>query len=154
MKTGDMVIGYNSGSYRSFFVRFPDVTIPVGAIIQSAFVRVKSGATKTSDCYFDIYFNDADDAVAPTSAADANSKALTTETAAWTAGEWTSGLKYDTPDLKTLLQEIVDRPGWASGNAMMAMFLDDSSPDWKVIIAYDTDPDNAPALHVVYDYAP
>ncbi len=41
----------------------------------------------------------------------------------WTPPDWTSvgsrGPDQRTPDLSAVVQEIVDRPGWSSGNALV-----------------------------------
>jgi hypothetical protein len=61
----------------------------------------------------------ADDAIAPTTAAQFDALALTSG-AAWigipslSAGEW-----LESPNIAHVVQEVVDRPGWASGNAVM-----------------------------------
>jgi len=31
---------------------------------------------------------------------------------------------YDSPEIKAVLQKIIDRPGWASGNALMVLLRD------------------------------
>jgi len=37
---------------------------------------------------------------------------------------WTAGNDYDSPEIKTVIQEIVDRPGWASGQDMVIFWED------------------------------
>ena len=34
---------------------------------------------------------------------------------------------YKTPDLSPIIQEIVNQPGWAAGNALVLIFTDDKS---------------------------
>jgi hypothetical protein len=53
-----------------------------------------------------------------------------------------------TPDLTAIVQEIVDRPGWASGNAM-AFILQGIGR--RTAVAYDQDSAKAPLLHVEYN---
>ena len=65
--------------------------------------------------------NDVDNATAPTTAIEAQALVSTTATVAWTEtlsaadAAWTW---WQTPEMDTELQEIVDRAGWAEGNAM------------------------------------
>jgi hypothetical protein len=51
-----------------------------------------------------------------------SSRPRTTATVAWAPAPWTTvneaGANQRTPTLATIVQEIVSRPGWASGNAM------------------------------------
>ena len=37
---------------------------------------------------------------------------------AWNPAAWVSVTQYALPDIQTVVQEIVNRAGWASGNAM------------------------------------
>jgi len=61
----------------------------------------------------------------------------------WDPGAWVDGGWYEGPDLKAVIQEIVDRPGWVSGNALVLLLSDDGSAKnvSRLIYAYD----NAPA---------
>ena len=48
---------------------------------------------------------------------------MTSASVVWTCAEdWVIWQQYRTPDLKTVIQEVVNRAGWASGNAI-ALFL-------------------------------
>jgi hypothetical protein len=156
LATGDLLYGYNSGYHINNFIRFPSVAIPAGAVIHSASITIKSLSSRSGTMVNDIYFNDENDAAAPTNWSTANGKVKTAATVQWTAGTWVNGTQYTTPDLKDIIQEVVDRPGWASGNAMMALILDNESlsSDWRSVVGYDSDPTYAPTLNVVYDYAP
>ncbi len=153
--TGNLVIALNSGWHRSVWLRFPAVTIPAGSVIHSATITFKAAASNSANsAVFDVYFNDENDAVAPTTASSAKGKTKTDATVNWNLGKWTSGQLYSSPDLKALIQEVVDRPGWAAGNAMMALLIDTISADYRQAISYDTDPGAAALLEVEYDYSP
>lgn len=153
--TGNLVIALNSGWHRNVWLRFPNVTIPKGAIIHSAHITFKAAASNSSSTVkFDVYFNDENDAIAPTTYSAANAKTKTDATVNWNVGNWSSGQLYTSPDLKAMVQEVVDRSGWADGNAMMALLIDTLSADYRQAVAYDTDPATAALLEVVYDYSP
>ena len=112
------------------FVRFQNITIANAATIQACYARFyasnsDSGTTVT----LTLGFNDEDDPAAPTSYAELNALTMTTATVAWSPGAWTDGQAYLTPDLKTALQEIVDRAGWASGQDVILILEDNSSDD-------------------------
>lgn len=115
---GHWVVG---GPRRHSFIRFPEVTIPNGATIVYAKIRFRLFHATAGTATVDWYGNDVDNATAPTTAAEANALSLTTATAEWEQviddadSFWTI---FETVDLKDILQEIVDRAGWASGNAM------------------------------------
>jgi hypothetical protein len=107
-------------------LRFRDVSIPKGAVINSAFIQVWSHEGKS-----------AEDIARVTIAGEANDNPETyTEEALITdrprtdaevlwevAEEWEIWEMYQTPNLKDIVQEIVDREGWEPGNAMAFMLL-------------------------------
>jgi hypothetical protein len=45
-----------------------------------------------------------------------------TDAVNWDAVDaWTAETTYDTPDLTSIVQDIIDRSGWSSGNALMVL---------------------------------
>jgi uncharacterized repeat protein (TIGR02543 family) len=49
--------------------------------------------------------------------------------------------------MASVIQEIVNRPGWSSGNALVVIITGSGE---RVAESHDGDPDGAPLLHVVY----
>ena len=93
-----------------------------------------------------------DDAPAFSSASfDLSSRATTTAAAVWAPPAWATvgdaGLDQRSVDLAPVLQEIVDRPGWAAGQALVLLI---SGSGERVADAYDGSPSGAPLLHVEY----
>jgi hypothetical protein len=123
------VVGQAGGAVNHSFFRIPNVGIRKGEKINSAKLTCKAyNAQVGTTTYFNIYMNDHDDAVAPTSYAEFASLDLTTAFSAWDSEEvWVENSTYDSPDFADAVQEVVDRPGWASGNAMMVLVKDDGS---------------------------
>jgi len=107
-------------------LRFRDITIPQGATIDSAFVYMYSHEGKSSlDVANITIVGEATDSAHTFDSANFNSGYLLTdrtETSAsvdWIVAEdWTIWTQYRTPDLKTIIQEIVDRSGWKYGNPL------------------------------------
>ncbi len=135
------------------FMRFSNVTIPQGATITSAHVEL-IGYNNFPDANVDtrIYANDIDNASAPTTRAEAESASLTTASVAWNdLPIWSSGLVVDTPDISDVIQEVVDRSGWISGNAMMVLLIDNGSTanNNRYATAYE-DTKTEPQLVVTY----
>lgn len=116
------------GGKRNLAIRFPDITIPKNVTITSAYVKLtaysdNSGAICNANCYF----NDIDDAISPTDLDTFANLALTSPVAWDTVAAWTDEIQYDTPELKSILQEIIDRSGWGSGNAIQIIIKDNLS---------------------------
>lgn len=94
--------------------RFTNITVAVGSTINSCVLQLRAIATTEDDMRSDVYFNDVDDAADFSTEADVTSRTLTTATASWVA--LSQGTSYvSSPALATVLQEVVDRAGWASG---------------------------------------
>lgn len=107
--------------------RFTDVNIAQGTTIDSAFLMVylteKIGGTATpgDDVAMYIIGQDADDADTFSTHEDyfvtrSYTSAIIEHTV---PGNTTVSAWYTFPDIKTIIQEIVDRGSWASGNAMV-----------------------------------
>jgi hypothetical protein len=143
--------------------RFDGVEIPQGATIASAWIQFTSASTivsgGTAAAVVDIYGENADDAAAfTTGAADISSRTQTTASVEWSfpqssgASAWTIGYRganQRTPDLATIVQEIVDRAGWASGNAMAFTLQHDGvGLGSRVVVAQDDDGYKQAVLYV------
>jgi hypothetical protein len=61
---------------------------------------------------------------------------------------WEPGNTYRTPDISTVVQEIIAHLGWASGNSMV-FFIIGTDDDYSAS-TYDRDPNQAPLLHIEY----
>lgn len=106
-------------------LRFRNIYIPQGAKIDSAFLILFSHEGKSADdvARITIAGEAADNAQTFTEDALITARPRTTATLLWeVAEEWELWESYRTPDLKNIVQEIVNRGGWASGNAL-ALFL-------------------------------
>ena len=113
---------------RDLFVRFPAVTIPKDAIIETAYVRFIAYDYGTIEpCNVNCHFNDVDNAVAPTTGEEAVALALTDPVAWNTIPYWELGLPYFSPELKTIFQTIVNRAAWVDGNAVQIVFKNNAS---------------------------
>lgn len=102
-------------------LRFQNITIPQGATIDSAFIIVYSHEAKLEDdvANVTIYADDTDNAITFSEDSLITDRAATAAQVDWVvAEEWQLWEAYSTPDLKSVVQEIVDRSGWSSGNAI------------------------------------
>jgi hypothetical protein len=147
-----------SGKYYSHnpYFLFTDVAVPVGATITSAYLVFVASAQSGNAYPTKVYANLA---TSPTMPADAAAAAaiytsgLTTAYVDWTqtaaAGTKTS------PDIATIIQEIVDQAAWASGNSILIVLAEaevTSANNFQVVTGYDTTPADAAQLIISYDY--
>ena len=105
--------------------RFTNVTIPKGSVVSAASIHIKtttSGVTRDTT-NLDIQACDEDNSAQITTFSDFGSRARTTADVAW-AQNFADTTEYTSPDITTVIQEIIDRAGWASGNALQIIISD------------------------------
>jgi len=134
-------------------VRFRNVAIPAGATIVRAYVVfTKYGAANGTDCIVDIYGEDNATPAAFSTYADYTARARTTATIEWNVPDWDGSDHLTTPDISNIIQEIVDRGDWSSGNDL-AVFVQESASDddaYRSACAQENDPPAEPELHVFW----
>lgn len=124
--TADPLYWSGTSTNQNTALRFTNVQIPVGATITSARLTVYTddnmyGAASTQEVT--IGAEAVDSATQLTSLSDHNTRKtnITTATVDWYVWEANGPLSgadqpVQSPDISTVVQEIVDRSGWASGN--------------------------------------
>lgn len=135
-----ITIGDAAGTDYHAFFRFPGVKIPAGAKILSAHLDFLSAGTQTGIfCLVKFYFEAADNPVAPSTGADLIGRDLTTNNLNIVLGAWTNGARYEYT-MTDVLQEVIDRPGWNSGQAIQchAIEFNSDSGDYRLIDPDDT----------------
>ena len=125
---GDLNLGSGSGgSPTTAALRFTGVQIPNGATITSAEVQFTADETGTNATNLVVRAERADNsAPIATTAFNISSRPRTAASVAWPVPTWltvgAAGPGQRTPNLAAVLQEVVDRPGWALGNALTVIF--------------------------------
>jgi len=108
-------------------LRFQNIPVPVGGQIVSAKIQFKTDELGTDAATFRIRGEAADNAAQYVQGRNANitSRTATSTTVPWNPMGWNligeAGLNQQTPELASMMQEIIDRPGWAKGNAVAFM---------------------------------
>jgi hypothetical protein len=131
---------------------FENVTIPQGATITAAYFSGYINPASDSTIDGTIWGNDVDSAADFSTEADVNGRTLTTANVDWSAS--ITGDQYnDSPSIVDVIQEIVNRGSWASGNDLCLIIAGNAAGGdvLAYIYAYDTGPGTAPAkLHIEY----
>ena len=146
------IVGSFFGAHGSIWARFTNVTIPNAATISSASLQVNPGVTSSASCGTSIVGIANDNAAAPANFSDANapSGGLTTATVSWTFGAWTAGTWDTSPDISTVIQEIINRAGWSSGNALVVEGRYVTVSSYRQGSTYDSSSTVAPKLDITY----
>ncbi len=159
LATGDIDMITDSGSTSSYDqivgLRFNGLNIPQGASIQNAYVQFRADESTSVPTFLSIEGEATDDA--PTfinSRYNISSRARTSASVPWTPAPWTradEGPDQRTPDITSIVQEIVSRPGWASGQSLAIII---SGTGERVAESFEGDYSaKAALLHVEYSTA-
>ena len=137
-------------AYKIVGIRFGGIEVPAQATILAAYIEFTADKTDSSAASL-LFHGEATDDAAPFAEpnGDISRRTLTTASVTWPEiPAWEiSHETHQTPDLSPILQEIVDRSGWSSGNA--AAFLI-AGTGRRTAVAYEGDPARAPRLVVTY----
>lgn len=133
-------------------LRFPGITVPPGATIVNAFVQFTVDEVQSTATQLTIQGHAIDTAPTFTSSRRSiSNRPLTTAAVSWTPVLWTtigqSGPDQRTSNLAPIIQELISRPGWVTGNAI-ALILTGSGQ--RVAIAFEGAAGAAPLLHIEY----
>jgi hypothetical protein len=120
--------GQIAGFNIRYYCRYTNVTIPAGSTIDSATFSAVAVDTDASTSWITkIHANAADNPSAPANGSALDALALTTAFTSPTNNlSTTSGVRYNF-DVTSVVQEIVNRGGWSSGNALMIVWVNNGS---------------------------
>jgi len=156
-----MGLGYTASTNVMTWYRFKNVQIPQGATINGAHLRwnaYSNSVVASVNLY--CYCEDSTSTIAPISGADLISRPLTT-TSVWKVistpnGGWVQNKWYLSSEFSSVLQEIVDKGGWSSGNALTVYYIENGGTSTtaanRASKSYDFDPNYAVELWV--DWTP
>ena len=130
-------------------IRFDNLAVPSGATVTEAWIQFRASGSNSGATSVQISGIAQDDtATFTTSSTTVSSRPRTTATSAWSPPAWSNGqagAAQRTTDLRTIVQEIVQRPGWRSGNALA--FVMTGTGERR---ASSHDGVQAPVLHLAY----
>lgn len=140
-----------------FYFRWQNVTIPQGATISSAVMQFYVSGTTQDEPLHNIDFENVDAAAAIVNGAATftiSGRSYTGSPVLWDNPDiGVAGAQFtSTPDLSVPLQIVINRPGWASGNALglyVRQPTTDATRDLGTVY-YETDPAVAAKLDIEY----
>lgn len=134
--------------------RWQNVTIPQGSTIDDCVMVWSAAATRSDDLTMTFWAEDTSNAATFSDSTDYRSRTKTTASVGVAVTtNWISGTWYRSEsDLKSILQEVVNRGDWSSGNAFVILAEDQGSGSNVVqrFSTYDTSPTLACSLIVNY----
>nr|NIR37415.1 hypothetical protein [Actinomycetota bacterium] len=140
------------GSNQTVGMRFNGVAVPPGATVSRAYIQFQTDATGSVATDLVIQ-GEATDNASPfvNSTGNISSRPRTSSAVGWSPPAWTTvgaaGAAERTADIAPVIQEIVDRPGWSSGNSLVIVITGTGEREAE---SYDGMASAAPLLHVDY----
>ena len=133
-------------------MRFDNLALPAGAIIQHAYLQFTVDEVDLGAASLQLRAEASDDSPALTAANnDLSSRSVTGAVTNWQPAPWTgvgmAGQDQQSPDVSAVIQEVVDRPGWAAGQALTILVTGSGE---RTAESFDGDATAAPRLYVVY----
>jgi chitodextrinase len=151
LSSSDLELAFD-GSNQAVGIRFTGISIPRGTAIRDAYVQFTVDEVTTGAVALSIAAVAADNTPTFTSSTgNVSSRPRTASSVAWSPPDWpTIGAAVEaqrTPGLAAIVQEIVNRPGWASGNSLALVV---TGTGRRTAEAFDGSSPQAPLLHIEY----
>ena len=142
-------LGYQGSNEQLVGMRFGNITIPKSAVITNAYIEFTARFSESKTTNVTFFGEDVDNSVVFTTGnSDISNRPLTNSSVNWSnVGSWSAGNVYNSPNLSNVIQEIVNRPGWISGNAL-TIIVDGTGQ--RSAVSYDNNASTAPRLVLTY----
>ena len=140
------------GLYRKVALRFANITLQKNAPITRAYIEFTTAAQDSTNTTFSIEAVAQDNpAVFTTGTFNVSTRPVYSQAVDWVMNyAWlTTDEVHQSADITALVQKLVDRSGWASGNAM-AFVISNGEDVFRKAKSWNADPAKAPKLHIEY----
>ncbi len=139
--------------YQMSAMRFGNVNIPRSAIITSAYLKISSINTDYRNQIYGVIVAEASDNPADFSSRLIGNAALTAATVAWDfKNTWSPDTQYISSDISNVIQEVVNRSGFGSGNSIAIYYSTrDLSGKARSFASYEYSPASAAVLEITYE---
>ncbi|MGR0482319.1 MAG: CehA/McbA family metallohydrolase [Candidatus Electronema sp. V4] len=155
LNSSDLELVYDTTTTGNQYVgmRFANLGIPQGATITNAYIQFTVDETNSGTTSLTIKGQAADNAATFTTALNnISSRPTTTASVTWAPVAWSTvgqaGAGQQTPDLKDIVQEIVNRSGWSANNGMAIIITGTGE---RTAEAYEGSASQAAQLVVTYE---
>ncbi len=141
----------HDGSDQTIGLRFRNVFIPHGSTVRSAYLVFSDDVTEPESgaVSLTIKGENVDDSAAFNSVVANVSDRVTTGNVSWSPGAWGAASDwYSSPEVTSIVQTIVNRGGWTSGNSM-SFIITGSGSGKRVANSFDGEAGMATRLVVV-----
>jgi hypothetical protein len=150
-----LYFGFLMTNPRHFYCRWPNVIIPDGATVTKSYVSFCYHTSDGTPPECVVYFENAANPAAPSSASDFKDRTKTTAKINIAGPVLTDGDWWDTGSLNSILNELLGEHSYASPGAAMQLLeiSSGSGTNYSSQFSYDGDSAKAPKLHIEYTEA-
>ncbi|MCK5878028.1 MAG: hypothetical protein KAG43_10360, partial [Candidatus Marithrix sp.] len=131
-------------------LRFEAIDIPRGAKVADAYITFTSAEDISTSANLSIKAEAASAAMFNESPRNISDRTLTNASVSWSPDSWSKGLSYESPNLKSIVQEVVNNSDWCSGDLAFILSSDDLTSIRKAS-SFDYSSGLAPELRVRFD---
>ena len=133
-------------------IRFNNIQIEPGAVVANAYIQFTVDETSSGPSALIIEGQLHANPTAFTAASgDISERPITTNFVHWSPPDWNTrganGPDQQTPNLKSIIEEITNLPTWKTGNSIVFII---SGSGKRVTYSYDGSQTTAPALHIEF----
>jgi hypothetical protein len=150
LTSSDLELVYD-GNNQTVGMRWTGLGIYAGATITSAYIQFSADESQSEVTNLVFRAQAADNPPTfGTATGDISNRPRTTAATNWVPVAWTAGevgANQRTPDLSAVIQEVVNRPGWEYGNALVMVV---TGTGHRTAWAYNGNTAATPLLHVEF----
>ncbi|MEZ4842928.1 MAG: T9SS type A sorting domain-containing protein [Bacteroidia bacterium] len=133
-------------------MRFQNVAIAKGTTIDSATIKFSAYASDATSISVNIFGEDTANSLTYTSTnGNISVRNLTSNSVSWTPTAWTTDDIHYTPNIGTVLTEILSNSSWSSGNSLSIIMERMGTTDQRQARTYDNSTTLAPELCLYYN---
>ncbi len=155
LDSSDLELGFDGSNKQVVGTKFNNLSIPQGATIRSAYIQFTAKDASSGTVNLTISGESTDTASSfSTTNSSLSTRAKTTATVNWSPGSWSGETLYNSPDLTSVVQEIVNRAGWSRGNEMAFYITTSSASGTRRAYSEDGSASKAPKLVIKFDSPP
>ena len=152
LTSSDLELTLDGSNQQFVGMRFTGLNIPPGAWIQNAYLQFQVDESSSDATSLMIYAEAVDSATTFNSTSgNISSRTTTTASVPWSPVAWTTvgeaGPDQQTSNISALIQEVVNRSGWSSGNSLGIIITGTGK---RVAESFNGVPTAAPRLRVEY----
>ncbi len=159
----ELVYDNSSNGFQKIGLRFQRITIPIGAVIDDAYIQFRSDEANSERAELNVFIEDTADAQVFEDNATANVSGRTklSNPVLWEPPEWGSsgllGTDQQAQGLANLVQQIINKDDWTPGNSIAAIIEGTgesltNTTFKRVADSYEGSSEFAPTLHITYTF--